>query len=253
MPVTRRQFGILGLGLVASWALGACGGSDNTNGTSPTASSILDLKKARSIDHIDNPKKDIVYYSPNNVSLEDGKLILEMRNSTRKDSRAQYSSGRVEFSLDNFSKGRIDIRASLPVGTGLFPVLGLFPADDHYPPMAVIASSLGAKSQREQKYRTAYDTSNGRMNEAFIPIVGDDLTHTYSLEITDQLLIWYLDDQEVRREAKPVEFETNWKVWAILRAGNAIPGIGDPEPGALDGTQMIIEEIRVTPDLYQRL
>lgn len=76
--------------------------------------------------------------SERNTFVEDGKLNLraleEAKSFPQDPSRyAQYSSGKVttkdKFS---FSYGRIDFRAKLPKGNGLWPALWMMPNDDSY-------------------------------------------------------------------------------------------------------------------------
>lgn len=76
--------------------------------------------------------------SSNNIFVENGRLNLRALNDPRNFPQdpariAPYSSGKV-VTRDNFSfkYGRIDFRAKLPAGNGLWPALWLLPDDDTY-------------------------------------------------------------------------------------------------------------------------
>ena len=64
--------------------------------------------------------------APENLRIEDGKLIIEAHKVSGRD--AQYHSGRIHSSgkLD-FMYGRLDVRAKLPRGQGVWPAIWLLP------------------------------------------------------------------------------------------------------------------------------
>ena len=64
--------------------------------------------------------------SRENLRLEDGKLIIEAHQASGSD--AKYHSGRIHSSgkLD-FMYGRLDVRAKLPRGQGVWPAIWLLP------------------------------------------------------------------------------------------------------------------------------
>ena len=67
---------------------------------------------------------ELEYYTnnPKNVFLSNGNLIIEARNENV--SGLNYTSGRLTTqNKKNFKFGRIDIRAKLPVGKGIWPAL----------------------------------------------------------------------------------------------------------------------------------
>ncbi|RXZ83146.1 glycosyl hydrolase family protein [Paenibacillaceae bacterium] len=83
---------------------------------------------------------EVAHYtdSAQNVFVQDGKLNLralnDPKNFPQDPSRyAQYSSGKLN-TKDNFSfqYGRVDIRAKLPTGNGVWPALWMLPEDAAY-------------------------------------------------------------------------------------------------------------------------
>lgn len=76
--------------------------------------------------------------SPQNIFLQDGKLNIRALNDYKSfpqdpNRYAQYSSGKVN-TKDHFTfqYGRVDIRAKLPTGNGIWPALWMLPEDSVY-------------------------------------------------------------------------------------------------------------------------
>jgi beta-glucanase (GH16 family) len=67
-------------------------------------------------------------YSENNLILQDGKMIIE----ARKEGSIYTSSKIVSTGKKTFKFGRIDIRAKLPKGKGIWPALWLMPESSVY-------------------------------------------------------------------------------------------------------------------------
>ena len=71
--------------------------------------------------------------SRDNIFLRDGKLVLKAIKSVNQYGKTVYASGKVQ-TLDkhNFLYGRIDVRAKVPAGQGLWPAIWMMPTRDHY-------------------------------------------------------------------------------------------------------------------------
>lgn len=71
--------------------------------------------------------------SEENIFLRDGKLVLKAIKSVNEYGRTIYTSGKVQ-TLDkhNLLYGRIDVRAKVPQGQGLWPAIWMMPARDLY-------------------------------------------------------------------------------------------------------------------------
>ncbi|TYA12291.1 glycoside hydrolase family 16 protein [Paenibacillus faecis] len=76
--------------------------------------------------------------SPQNVFVQDGKLNIRALNEPKSfpqdpNRYAQYSSGKIN-TKDHFSLkyGRVDFRAKLPVGNGIWPAFWMLPQDQAY-------------------------------------------------------------------------------------------------------------------------
>ncbi|NUU63026.1 family 16 glycosylhydrolase [Paenibacillus agri] len=76
--------------------------------------------------------------SPQNIFVEDGKLNIRVLHDSKSFPQdpnrfAQYSSGKINTKDHlSFQYGRVDIRAKLPTGNGVWPALWMLPEDSAY-------------------------------------------------------------------------------------------------------------------------
>lgn len=86
--------------------------------------------------------QELEWYTRNNVSVKDGSLNINMKkeakefsqkNDPSKKATAQYSSGKIT-TKDKFSVkyGRVDFRAKMPTGTGVWPAMWMLSNDARY-------------------------------------------------------------------------------------------------------------------------
>ena len=86
--------------------------------------------------------QELEYYTRDNVSVKDGKLNIDMKKQSKiftqkgdstKKAEAKYSSGKIT-TKDKFSVkyGRVDFRAKMPTGTGVWPAMWMLPNDSVY-------------------------------------------------------------------------------------------------------------------------
>lgn len=86
--------------------------------------------------------QELEYYTKDNVSVSDGNLNIIMKkqskefsqkNDSTKKATAKYSSGKIT-TQNKFSVkyGRVDFRAKMPTGTGVWPAMWMLPNDSRY-------------------------------------------------------------------------------------------------------------------------
>ncbi len=79
---------------------------------------------------------ELEYYTdrPENASVQDGKLsITAIKESPLFQGQFQYTSARlVTRGKASFKYGRIDVRARMPIGQGLWPAIWMLPVDNAY-------------------------------------------------------------------------------------------------------------------------
>lgn len=74
---------------------------------------------------------ELEYYQPNNTFFQDGKLVIEARPENV--GGKSYTSSKILTRGKKFFKfGRIDIRAKLPKGQGIWPAFWMLPQDNIY-------------------------------------------------------------------------------------------------------------------------
>jgi len=194
------------------------------------------------------PERTVLVYKNNNqAGIEDGREVVgtDFDPGNVEERTIRYHSGRVEFDINNFQEGKIDIYAKLPAAPGLHPTLWLFPADGNWPPEIDIAESLGNTKMINTNFITGtWDAANYDLGREF-PL-DYSIPHKFSIEITPTELVWFIDDKEVRREEKPSpQYQgVRWKLWASLAAGEIFPGMGTPmmKDAALEISQIDVAQ-----------
>ncbi len=133
------------------------------------------------------------YYSPDEVYLENGFLVL--RSQKRDKEKRNYTSGLVE-TKDRFTQtyGRFEIRAKLPRGQGIWPAIWLMNAVGKWPPEIDIVEMLGQEPDKVYMTNHFGTYPNNQLEGA--PYVGLDFSkdfHTFTLEWEPEELRWYID------------------------------------------------------------
>jgi beta-glucanase (GH16 family) len=162
-------------------------------------------------------------FRPENARVEGGNLIIEARREKWEDSA--YTSARlVTKNKGNWTGGRFEIRAKLPLGRGTWPAIWMLPVnwnlgDGKWPdngeidimehvghePGIVHASTHSRKNQwRNNSQRTAT-----------IPVPGAGTAfHTYALEWDAEEIRIYVDDHHYFTSRKA---GGDWTTWPFER------------------------------------
>lgn len=187
---------------------------------------------------------ELEWYQPDNVGVGDGVLRLTARREavvTSDGEQLDYTSGMVTTGRDTsdqdepprfaFTYGRVEIRAQLPAGQGLWPAFWLLPLDHESRPEIDVMEVLG------------HDTSTLRVHYHYI-VDGDkesvgervpaaDLSvgwHTYSVDWSPERIVWYLDGVAKWWVDDPGVI-SNEPMYVILNLA-----VGGDYPGAPDAT-----------------
>jgi beta-glucanase (GH16 family) len=142
-----------------------------------------------------------------NVSVVDGRLVITALKESYQG--RGYTSGRLKSRgrsgqpLVNQRYGRIEIRAKLPVGQGIWPALWMLPQDESYGTWAASGEIdiLEAKGQEPRKIhgtihyggRWPVNTSTTATHEL---AAGDSIAndHVYAIEWEPGEIRWYCDE-----------------------------------------------------------
>ncbi|HPJ13898.1 MAG TPA: glycoside hydrolase family 16 protein [Spirochaetota bacterium] len=144
-------------------------------------------------------------YTPANVSVENGKLVLTAKKelwkglSLRVDDpgrivSAEYTSGEVNSKL-SWKYGRFESKIKIPSTKGVLSAFWMTPADGTWPPEIDITEILGhdpltAYFTNHYGTQSSHKMNNGKFNSAV------DLSkdfHIYSVEWDNDSIRWFID------------------------------------------------------------
>ncbi|WP_249414100.1 MULTISPECIES: glycoside hydrolase family 16 protein [Alteribacter] len=173
---------------------------------------------------------ELQYYTPENVSVRNGNLILSSKIEIYED--RSYTSGAVH-SKDKFSfkYGKIEMRARLPEGKGMFPAFWLLPNIDHtWLPEIDILEMLGDKPN-EIWMVVHWEDEEGNLSSDFSSYYGSDYSkgyHTYGIEWNPSEIRWFIDGIE---RFKTNQFVPHEEMYLYINTA-----IGGDWPGSPDKT-----------------
>lgn len=201
---------------------------------------------------------ELQYYREENTTIQTGNLVIEARREAFGGS--EYTSSRlVTLGKKDFRFGRIDIRAVLPEGRGLWPALWMLGSNintvswpacgeidimelvGHQPSRVLGTAHYGANFANHQfKGRSVALSGGDKFSDEF---------HVFSIVWTEDKIEWYVDDDiyfEINRNSvggQPYPFNKDFFfVFNVAVGGNL--------PGSPDGTtefpqRMIVDYVRV--------
>jgi len=149
---------------------------------------------------------ELQYYTDNinNASVADGKLTITLRKESMGDK--EYTSARlVTKNKGDWTYGRFEIKAKLPIGKGTWPAIWMLPTDWAYGDWPKsgeidIMEHVGYDQNRvhitvhTESYNGAIGTQKG--NSALIETASTDF-HTYRMDWTPYAIRGYIDDNKV--------------------------------------------------------
>jgi len=201
--------------------------------------------------------KEWQYYTDckNNVFIDNSQLVLKALQEVYQDSN--YTSGKV-FTKDKFSfqYGKVEIKAKLPIGKGMWPAIWMMPDDKEggWPACGEIDIMEQIGHEPNKIYGTihygiphTYFGGNITLeNETFA-----DRFHVFGLEWDETLIKWTLDGEVYHQETKwfskyrngnekvyPAPF--NKKFYLIINLA-----VGGKWPGYPDNSTLFPQEFRI--------
>lgn len=201
---------------------------------------------------------ELQYYRPENTLFADGKLIIEARKESF--GGAAYTSSRlITKGKKEFKFGRIDIRAALPEGQGIWPALWMlggnistvnWPACGEIDIMELIGSQpnrihgtvhFGANNSQHQYIGNSKALSGtAKFSDEF---------HVFSIVWEQDKIVWLLDDVQFHQitpaTISPAAYPFNQSFFFIFNVA-----VGGQWPGSPDATtnfpqRMIVDYVRV--------
>jgi beta-glucanase (GH16 family) len=202
---------------------------------------------------------ELEYYtnSTKNTFVSNGNLIIEARKESI--SGFNYSSGRMTTqNKKNFTFGRIDIRAKLPVGKGIWPALWMlgsnittvgWPASGEIDIMELVGTFPGrTHGTMHWKPVVGTNTSKGAEFNLFSGNFSQQF-HVFTIIWTQDTIKWLVDDQlfltNTKADVGAANYPFNAPEFFIFNVA-----VGGNWPGPPDGTtvfpqRMYVDYVRV--------
>ena len=193
-------------------------------------------------------------YVKENTSFQDGKLIITAK---REAGNANYSSTRINTQGKfAFKYGRIDVRASLPEGQGLWPaiwMLGENIDEVGWPKCGEIdiMEKIGGAGNENNVHGTVHWDNSGQHasygGSKTLTTDLKDLFHVYSIIWTTETITWYIDDVKYNViDTTPSglsEFQEEFHFLINVAVGGNWPG--SPNASTSFSQYLIVDYIRV--------
>ncbi len=208
---------------------------------------------------------ELQYYTdePENSFVEDGKLVIETRKESYGglEGSREYTSARLNTKfLGSWTYGKIEVRARLPVGRGLWPAIWMLPVEDEYGGWASsgeidIVEAIGHEPTKihgtiHHGGSWPHNISTGDERELDTGTVSDAF-HTYAVEWEEGEIRWFLDGEvyqaltawESSGAAFPAPFNQPFYLILNVAVGGTWPG--DPDETTPFPVRMEVEGVKV--------
>ena len=199
---------------------------------------------------------ELEYYRPENTAVKDGFLVITAKKENFQSSA--YTSSRIKTQDKKaFKYGRVDIRAVLPKGKGIWPALWMlgsnittvdWPACGEIDIMEIIGGGSGDKTA----YGTAHWDNAGQHasaggNKQLSNGIFNDTFHVFSVVWTASSIKWYIDDVEYyvidTTPAGMAAFQKDFFLLFNVAVGGDWPG--SPDDTTRFPQRMIVDYVRV--------
>lgn len=199
---------------------------------------------------------ELQYYREENTSIVEGHLVIEAKKETF--GGRNYTSSRLttQNKLD-FQYGRVDIRAALPQGQGIWPALWMlgsnfetvsWPACGEIDIMEMIG---GGSGRDDTTHGTVHWDQNGHADfggsKKLSSGIFYDEFHVFSIEWTSQEIRWFLDDQQFHTISTTPEALSEFRNDFFFIFNVAVGGNwpGSPDNNTVFPQRMVVDYVRV--------
>lgn len=171
------------------------------------------------------------YYAPENVSIVDGHLVIVSKKERYRGKH--YTSGALTTEgLFEFTYGKVEIRAKLPKGQGMFPALWLITNNNGtWLPEIDIMENLGHKPNEIYQVVHWRDEEGKQRRDYYHHVDSEkdfsENFHVYGLIWEEERLIWTLDD-DVIFETEVFSPDVPLYIYINAAVGGYWPGPPDP-------------------------
>ena len=198
-----------------------------------------------------------------NVRVENGNLVIEARkdNAAIMGTSREFSSGRVRTKhRGDWKYGRIEIRAKLPSGQGVWPAIWMLPTDDVYGGWAR-SGEIDIMEMRGQKPNVVLGTlhyggawpNNSHSGDEFTlesESFADDF-HTFAVDWKEGQIDWLIDGKKYQTQTKwnttdgefPAPFDQRFHLLLNVAVGGGF--LGPPDDSTTFPQKMLVDYVRV--------
>jgi beta-glucanase (GH16 family) len=197
--------------------------------------------------------EELEFYKKENTKIADGKLIITAKKENA-GSRNFTSSRLITKGKKSFTYGRIDIRAILPKGQGMWPALWMLGeniSEVSWPKCGEIDIMEMIGGSKEDRDRTVYGTVHWDNNGNYANYGGStklksgifyDEYHVFSILWDSQKIIWLLDGVQYHViDITPGGLEEFHKPFFFIFN----VAVGGKWPGSPDGSTLFPQEMKV--------
>ncbi|HEY3401860.1 MAG TPA: family 16 glycosylhydrolase [Ohtaekwangia sp.] len=200
---------------------------------------------------------ELQYYRSQNTSFQDGNLIITAKEE--EFSGSDYTSSRIiTKDKKSFQYGRIDIRAVLPKGQGIWPALWMLGANIETVPWPAcgeidIMEMVGGTTGDKTVYGTLHWDDNGRKctcdKPGYVLSSGtfNDKYHVFTMTWDANFITWFVDDVQFNKiditPAALSELKNPHFFIMNLAVGGNWPG--SPNSSTVFPQYLIVDYIRV--------
>lgn len=202
---------------------------------------------------------ELQWYQAKNVSLQEGNLVITAREE--EVSNKAFTSARLRtMNKGDWVYGKIEVRAKLPEGQGIWPAIWMLPTDNTYGGWAAsgeidIVELVGHEPQKiygSIHYGGEWP-NNTHSTDEYSSVEGkltDDF-HIFSIEWEEGEIRWYIDGEEYARKSSwnseghsfPAPFNQRFHLLLNIAVGGNWPG--NPDETTVFPQQMLIDYVRV--------
>lgn len=212
-----------------------------------------------------NDELQIYTDRPKNVRVETSCLILEAHHEPTcvQGSVREYSSGRVRTKhRGDWKFGRIEVRARIPEGRGLWPAIWMMPTDEDYGPWAA-SGEIDIMENKGHQTRTVSGAlhfggawpankfiTHRHRRMCWEPAFTEGF-HSYAIEWSKRGISWFVDDILVKQHTPASwgakvgcePFDRRFHLILNLAVGGHFPG--SPNAGTKFPARMEIDSVSV--------
>jgi beta-glucanase (GH16 family) len=202
---------------------------------------------------------ELQYYREENTKIQDGHLIITAKKENFAD--ASYTSSRlITKEKKSFQYGRVDIRAVLPKGQGIWPAFWML--GNNFPSVGWpacgeidIMEMIGGNGRENNVFGTLHWSNAGAhactcgQGDGFTLNAGtfNDEFHVFSIVWNANTITWLVDNQQFHQiditPAEMSEFRAPFYFIFNLAVGGNLPG--SPNDNTQFPQHMIIDYVRV--------